>query len=515
MRASDFEVRNHDKLDGILTELCSLVIQGQQKSQDLGMVAAAVLDTDNNCVVGINYPAKDGKRVHAERAAIDSYHARFGEIPAGSIIITTCSPCTQHMEERHSINCSDLIDEVGVHKVYAGYQDPTQDPNKKRYHIEITRNPKIHKLCERFAETFLDEELNELSFLGSPCTKDCSGHRAGYEWSQRRGGKVPYSPSQSFNNGAALQRAGIVEDAEPKVQQAQRDGLDLTAHRYRNELTIDADTHGRNLARVVFDVVGQNLIARDLLVDERYRGQGIAASIYDWAKELGYRVKRSTDQTDAGKAFWDKNRGEEGQVWESKLDEIARLPKKDAGDFGEKGTITAPKYAVKKKPLPGGSQFTYAVNRTGKGDIEIMIFDGEEIAAELDLFETQDVTGAWRVETVVVDPDYRGQGLGKALYGIALSILKLTIEAGDTQTRHGQQMWLMLNSIPGVEVMGYNMEPTDKYQPRPGDKIIKQDADWTRYTFPVKPGSTSMRSGRRGTGIYTSQASMIARWTGR
>jgi pyrimidine deaminase RibD-like protein len=205
MRASDFEIRNHDKLDGILTELCSLVIQGQQKGQDLGMVAAAVLDPDNNCVVGINYPAKNGKRVHAERAAIDSYHARFGQIPKGSIILTTCSPCTQPMEEREGVNCSDLIDEVGVHKVYAGYQDPTQEPGRKKYHLEITHNPKLQELCKQFAATFLDKELNELNFLGSPCTKDCSGHRAGYAWSQRKGGQVAQSPfSPSFNKGSQL-----------------------------------------------------------------------------------------------------------------------------------------------------------------------------------------------------------------------------------------------------------------------------------------------------------------------
>ena len=194
--------------------------------------------------------------------------------------------------------------------------------------------------------------------------------------------------------------------------------------------------------------------------------------------------------------------------------EISRLPKSDAGDFGDKGTIVAPTHDVKKKPLPGGSRFTYAVDRTGTGDIEIMIFDGDTLAAEMDLFDTQDFMKTWRVETVVVDPDYRGQGLGKALYGIALSILKLTVEAGESQTRHGQAMWLMLNSIPGVEVVGYNMEPTDRYQPKPGDTVVDQTADWTRYTFPVRPGKASMRSGRRGTGIYTSQASMIARWTG-
>ena len=210
MRASDFQITDHDKLDAILVRLCEMVVQGQYKKKlNLGVVAAAVLDPDNNCVVGINYPTKDGLRVHGERAAIDSYVARFGAIPTGSIIITTCSPCTQPMAERSGINCSDLVDQVGVHKVYAGYKDPTQDFDSKQYHIEITRNEKIQALCKAFAATFLDQNLNELSFLGSPCTRDCSGHRAGYAWSgARAGAKIPNSRSPSFNNGAALQRAG-------------------------------------------------------------------------------------------------------------------------------------------------------------------------------------------------------------------------------------------------------------------------------------------------------------------
>ena len=315
-----------------------------------------------------------------------------------------------------------------------------------------------------------------------------------------------------------LRRAtGIIEDVEGLSKlinkTANVDGIQVSINTNNANATVYASSHGRRLGYAEFDRDGEVLVPYDLAVDDKYRGQGIAAVMYDYVKSLGFKIQASADQTDAGKYFWSKNRGNE-RVWEAELDEIARLPKSDAGDFGDKGTIVAPKYDVKKKPLPGGSGFTYAVNRTGKGDIEIMIFDGETIAAELDLFDTQDVTGAWRVETVVVDPDYRGRGLGKALYGIALSILKLTIEAGDTQTRQGQQMWLMLNSIPGVEVVGYNMEPTDKYQSKPGDKVIDRNENWTRYTFPVKPGSSSMRSGRRGTGIYTSQASMLAKWTG-
>jgi GNAT superfamily N-acetyltransferase len=241
------------------------------------------------------------------------------------------------------------------------------------------------------------------------------------------------------------------------------------------------------------------------------------------AKRMGVNTKasvsdlRKTAKNSSGEkqrmAHWLANM-KAGRAKNEDINEIARLPKSDAGDFGDKGTLADPAHPVKKKPLPGGSGFTYAVNKPDAENLEIMIFDGDTLAGELDLFYTRDFMKTWRVETVVTDPDYRGRGLGKALYGIALSILKLTIEAGDTQTRHGQQMWLMLNSIPGVSVQGYNMERTGEYKPQRGDNVVDQNKDWTRYTFPVNPGSTSMRSGRRGTGIYTTQASMIAKWGG-
>ncbi len=192
--------------------------------------------------------------------------------------------------------------------------------------------------------------------------------------------------------------------------------------------------------------------------------------------------------------------------------EIARIPQ---GDFGDKGTLAPMATRPKTKPLPGESQFSYAVNKKDPEFMEIMIFDGDTLAAEMDVGATLDPLKTWKVETIAVDPDYRSQGLGKALYGIALTILKLTLEAGETQTKHGQRMWIMLNSIPGVEVLGYAMESTDKYRPRPGDKIVSQNETWTTFTFPVEPGRRSMRSTRRGTGIYSSQhVSMIARWTG-
>ena len=47
-------------------------------------------------------------------------------------------------------------------------------------------------------------EATGLTFKGSPCTKDCSGHEAGYKWSRHRGGVTAMSRSPSFDKGAAI-----------------------------------------------------------------------------------------------------------------------------------------------------------------------------------------------------------------------------------------------------------------------------------------------------------------------
>jgi pyrimidine deaminase RibD-like protein len=269
MKISDFQISNHDKLDRILVRLCELAIQSHGADPDNhGAVASAVLDPDNNCVASGSYRL-GGKWVHAERAAIEAYNRQFGDIPEGSIILTTCSPCTDAMQDRVGDSCESMISASPVHKVYAGYRDPSQHTwaTDKTYHLEITRNKKIQELCKMFASTWLDkqldegtaehvrmvmssaadlmkqhgfravgqlsekdleqiarrtgatvhdvciilnidhvdQQLDELSFLGSPCTKDCSGHRAGYAWSRQRGGRQGNSPfSPSFNNGAQL-----------------------------------------------------------------------------------------------------------------------------------------------------------------------------------------------------------------------------------------------------------------------------------------------------------------------
>ena len=65
------------------------------------------------------------------------------------------------------------------------------------------------------------------------------------------------------------------------------------------------------------------------------------------------------------------------------------------------------------------------------------------------------IPGAVEVEIITVDEDYRGQGIAKALYGIVLTVMKLPLVAGDSQTPGGRINWVSLASIPGVNVKGY------------------------------------------------------------
>ena len=158
----DYEIRNYKKLDKILAKLCEMVDKGQSKDpKRYGMVAACVLDTDNHIVTGINLPAAGGKRRHAERVAIDNYHKKYGEIPKGSIIVTTCSPCSEHMDERYKEDCTQLISDAGIEKVYCGFNDPTQEEENRQFNLIETSNQKIRDKCKKFAEHFMDYEREQ------------------------------------------------------------------------------------------------------------------------------------------------------------------------------------------------------------------------------------------------------------------------------------------------------------------------------------------------------------------
>jgi pyrimidine deaminase RibD-like protein len=156
MRASDFEIHNYAKLDRILSNLCEMVVRGQKSEKDYGMVAAAVIDPDNQIVARLNRPGDDGKRIHAEHAAMEDYKNKYGPIPEGSIVVTTLSPCNAHMDERDGPSCTSIINNSTVKKVYCGYMDPTQDDDTRQFNLMETADRELRTRCKQFADTFLD-----------------------------------------------------------------------------------------------------------------------------------------------------------------------------------------------------------------------------------------------------------------------------------------------------------------------------------------------------------------------
>jgi pyrimidine deaminase RibD-like protein len=161
------EIYNYPKLDRILKKISDLVIKGQNSDKDYGMVGAGVLDSDNRLVARLNYPVSKGKRVHAERAAIEAYESKYGTLPEDSIIITTLSPCNEYgtdmADEREGDSCTDYLNSKGIKKVYCGYMDPSQDNDDREFNIIETSDKNLRKLCKQFADTFLENDIHESS----------------------------------------------------------------------------------------------------------------------------------------------------------------------------------------------------------------------------------------------------------------------------------------------------------------------------------------------------------------
>jgi hypothetical protein len=93
-------------------------------------------------------------------------------------------------------------------------------------------------------------------------------------------------------------------------------GIEISLEQEDDEIMVKAMmANGREMGHVLFVDEGDYLMPQDLEVDERYQGQGIAATMYDYVKSKGYKIRRSGQQTDAGAGFWDKHRPEQN-VWE-------------------------------------------------------------------------------------------------------------------------------------------------------------------------------------------------------
>ena len=264
------------RLDRILVELCDMILAAQKKNPThYGLVAACVVDPKGKQATGINHVVNNDKRVHAERDAVRNYTQTHGELPDGCLMITTLSPCTEHTgemaQERAGISCSELIDELNIHRVYCGYLDPTQDLHTQHNNFDCveTQNEKIQHVCREIADCFLKET--------------------------------------SYNDPANYCGEGVNEDFF--------NGIEISIEKDDDEIMIKAMSNGRELGHVLFVQEGEYLLPQDLEVDERYQGQGIAAVMYDYVKKQGYKIRRSGQQTAAGAGFWNKHKPGKN-IWE-------------------------------------------------------------------------------------------------------------------------------------------------------------------------------------------------------
>ena len=143
-----------------------------------------------------------------------------------------------------------------------------------------------------------DEQIDELSCW--PGYHRVAGTKAGF----------PGSCAKNKTN----EELDIEEDRE------NFNGINLLLQKDDEEVFVKASAGSRELGHVLFVMDGDYLMPQDLEVEEKYRGQGIAQTMYDFVKSKGYKIRRSGQQTDAGAGFWAKHRPEQN-VWEEQHSE--------------------------------------------------------------------------------------------------------------------------------------------------------------------------------------------------
>jgi GNAT superfamily N-acetyltransferase len=152
----------------------------------------------------------------------------------------------------------------------------------------------------------------------------------------------------------------------------------------------------------------------------------------------------------------------EGQYM--KLHEITTIPR---GDYNPKEREfklwpeTSFDYKQIMKPLPGGSGLTYVASSRDHTR-SIVILDPQDLkyyVGALTLERARTIPEkTWQSVLINVHPKYRGRGIAKSLYRLALlpkpEGLGLTLVSDSIQTPGGARIWLSLSQISGVEITG-------------------------------------------------------------
>lgn len=209
------------------------------------------------------------------------------------------------------------------------------------------------------------------------------------------------------------------------------------------------------------------------------------------------------------------------------ITEITKLRQSDY--VGGSEDLYYEKPGDKRTPLPGGSGLEYVILAAEFGSFKILIIDPtqprdpgpkpvkqswdsasyhqsrlkkwEEVAqskqpgrviGKLMIERTSApkalAAKAYHVLVITVHENYQGRGIAKALYGIALSIMRVVLMSGDSQTVGGRRNWVSLSQIPGVEVKGYIQIPLEYLKPNKYDDGNDRRFKENRYDAIMKLG---------------------------
>lgn len=167
---------------------------GRRLQQGMGIKGVEPLAQDANTV---DYQQTPRPQVVINTSTNDmSDHGWFDHVPKGTIVALQgrdhAGPEAQHVYS----SPEDLLELYPLETVlYRGTKTLKDPETQYQRHMVIGIKG--------------TNQLRELTFMGlSQCTKDCSGHRAGYAWSRSRGGATAASWSPSFNRGAEIASQG-------------------------------------------------------------------------------------------------------------------------------------------------------------------------------------------------------------------------------------------------------------------------------------------------------------------
>jgi GNAT superfamily N-acetyltransferase/pyrimidine deaminase RibD-like protein len=394
------EITKLGKLDSVLERCISMIHRGQESNpKKYGRVAACLIDDKNNHTYAINLPGSNGTRRHAERVAIDTHLKRHGRIGSNAIMVTTLSPCVNHMAERDGESCTELLSDYGIEKCYAGWQDPTQQPaTAYPFNLQVTDNADIFNTCQNIAASFLPQVIaNNLDEAINP---DCFD--------------PAFNDTQIFDG--LTYRATVEEEYGKPV---------LTI----KVLDDNFQQVGLSKFKQSKNAKGEPAVV-SLITSFRpeYQGQGIARNIYAYVRMLGNTIVPSKNQLPPGKAMWAawKKSGDAKHL----MKDVAEAINPDVLDprFNHKQKIGDYTYIAGLEPDEWADEDLFVIR----------CYDGEKMIGQARFYTTFGDSLVSALTTV--EPEYQKQGIASTMYAYA-RMLGNTIEPSASQLPSGKKMW--------------------------------------------------------------------------